>query len=164
MEIAYVLVSLMQYQIQKLERVHNASARLVFAMPRYCHITPLLLDLHWLPVNRRIAFNKVLLLVYKVFHQLAPSYLVDLISAMPCSSYNLRRDNNGVLLRHLPAYSRKLWVIVHFRVPRLNYGTTFLLKLGVPILLYLLNRSLRHFYLKKRFIDILLFLCIHLFS
>ena len=26
---------------------------------------------------------------------------------MPCSSYNLRRNNNGVLLRHLPAHSKK---------------------------------------------------------
>ena len=41
-----------QNQIQKLERVQNASAHLIFSMPRYCHITPLLLDLHWLPVNQ----------------------------------------------------------------------------------------------------------------
>ena len=34
---------------------------------------------------------------------------------------------------------------------------------GVPILLYLFNRSLRHFYLRKLFIDTLLFLCIYLF-
>ena len=26
---------------------------------------------------------------------------------MPCSSFNLRHNNNGVLLRHLPAYSKK---------------------------------------------------------
>ena len=86
--------------------MQNASARLIFSMPRYCHITPLLFDLHWLPVNQRIVF-KILLLVYKVLHQLAPSYLVDLISVMPCSSYNLRRNNNGVLLRHPAAHSKK---------------------------------------------------------
>ena len=86
--------------------MQNASARRIFSMPRYCHITLLLLDLLWLPVNQRIAF-KISLLVYKVLHQLAPSYLVDVISVMPCSSYNLRRNNNGVLLRHLPAYSKK---------------------------------------------------------
>ena len=72
-----LLFGLPQYQIQKLQRVQNASARLIFSVPRYCHITPLLLDLHWLLVNQRIAF-KILLLVYKVL-QLAPSYLVDLI-------------------------------------------------------------------------------------
>ena len=81
-------------------------ARLIFSALGYCHITPLLFDLHWLPVNQRIVF-KILLLVYKVLHQLAPSYLVDLISVMPCSSYNLRRNNNGVLLRHPPAHSKK---------------------------------------------------------
>ena len=86
--------------------MQNASARLIFSMPKYCHITPLLFDLHWLPLNQRIFF-KVSLLVYEELHQLAPSYLVDLISVMPCSSYNLRRNNNGVLLRHLAAHSKK---------------------------------------------------------
>ena len=57
-----LLLCLLQYQIQ---RVQNASARLIFSMPRYCHITPLLFDLHWLPVNQRIVF-KIVLLVYKV--------------------------------------------------------------------------------------------------
>ena len=101
-----LLFGLPKYQIQKFQRVQNASARLIFSLPRYCQITPLLFDLHWLPVNQRIVF-KILLLVYKVLHQLAPSYLVDLISVMPCSSYNLRRNNNGVLLRYLPAHSKK---------------------------------------------------------
>ena len=101
-----LLFGLPQYQMQKLQRVQNASARLIFSIPRYCHITPLLFDLHWLPVNQRIFF-KILLLVYKVLHQLAPSYLGDLISVMPCASYNLRRNNNGVLLHHPPAHSKK---------------------------------------------------------
>ena len=101
-----LLLGLPQYQIQKLQRVQNASARLIFSVPRYCHITLLLFDLHWLPVNQQIVF-KILLLVYKVLHQFAPSYLVDLISVIPCSSYNLRRNNNGVLFRHPAAHSKK---------------------------------------------------------
>ena len=47
-----LLFGLPQYQIQKLQRVQNASAHLIFFMPRYCHITPLFFDLHWLPVNQ----------------------------------------------------------------------------------------------------------------
>ena len=101
-----LLFGLPQYQIQKLQRVQNASARLIFSMPRYCHITSLLFDLHWSPVNQRIVF-KILLFVYKVLHQLALSYLADLIPVMPCSSYNLRRNNNDVLLCHPPAHSKK---------------------------------------------------------
>ena len=55
---------------------------------------------------------------------------------------------------------RKLWLIVLFRVLRGTFGTIFLLKLGVPILLYLLNRSLRHFYRK---LFICMYVCIYLF-
>ena len=86
-----LLFGLPQYQIQKLQR---ASARLIFSVPGYCHVTPLLFDLRWLAVNERIVFD-ILFVVYKILHQLARSYLVDLISGMPCSSYNLRRKNNG---------------------------------------------------------------------
>ena len=52
-----LLFGLPQYQIQKLQRVQNASAYVIFSMPRYCQITPHLFDLHWLPVNQRIVFK-----------------------------------------------------------------------------------------------------------
>ena len=156
-----LLFGLPQYQIQKLQRVQNASARLIFSMPRYCHITPLLLDLHWLPVNQRIAF-KILLLVYKVLHQLAPSYLVDLISVMPCSSYNLRRNNNGVLLRHLPAYSKKTLGDRSFSraAPKLWNNLPFEIRCSNSIVSF--KSQLKTFYLRQLFIDTLLFLCIYL--
>ena len=39
------------HQMQKLQRVMNASARLIFCAPKYCHITQLLQQLHWLPIR-----------------------------------------------------------------------------------------------------------------
>ena len=42
------------HHMQKLQRVMNASARLIFCAPKYCHITPLLQQLHWLPIRLRI--------------------------------------------------------------------------------------------------------------
>ena len=42
------------------------------------HITPVLFALHWLPIRQRIQF-KLLLLVYRCIHQLAPAYLMDLV-------------------------------------------------------------------------------------
>ena len=42
------------------------------------HITPVLFALHWLPIRQRIQF-KLLLLVYRCTHQLAPVYLTDLV-------------------------------------------------------------------------------------
>ena len=42
-------------------------------------ITPVLKDLHWLPVKGRINY-KILLLTFKALHGLAPSYITELIS------------------------------------------------------------------------------------
>ena len=55
----------------------NSTARLISLSRKADHITPLLIDLHWLPVEQRINF-KVLLFIYKIVHGLAPSYLNDL--------------------------------------------------------------------------------------
>ena len=44
----------------------------------YCHITPILIQLHWLPVADRIKF-KILLITFKALYNLAPSYISDMI-------------------------------------------------------------------------------------
>ena len=48
-----LLYGLPSYLIRKLQHVQTAS-RLVNLCPRFCHITPVLRDLHWLPVSFRI--------------------------------------------------------------------------------------------------------------
>ena len=92
-----LLYGLPATQLNKIQRVLNAAARLVCRSPRYCHITPLVYKLHWLPVNLRIRF-KVLLFVFKAIHGIAPSYISDLIFVKPNSSYNLRSSSAGILL------------------------------------------------------------------
>ena len=57
-------------------------------------ITSLLRELHWLPVHLRVDF-KILLVSFKILHGVAPSYLKDLVSVLPDSHYQLRRNNNG---------------------------------------------------------------------
>ena len=64
------------YQLNK-QRVQNAAARLIFQESKYCHVRPLLYNLHWLPVKFRIDF-KILLLTYKAINGLAPFYLQTL--------------------------------------------------------------------------------------
>ena len=49
------------------EFVLNASARLVCNAPRFCHISPLLRGLHWLPVKARIQFKILPVLRSKQF-------------------------------------------------------------------------------------------------
>ena len=43
--------------LSRLQLVQNTLARVVAQKPRYCHITPVLIDLHWLPVRQRIDFK-----------------------------------------------------------------------------------------------------------
>jgi len=54
----------------------NAAARLVTGTRRREHITPVLRQLHWLPVRQRIEF-KLAVLVYKAMNGLSPQYLAD---------------------------------------------------------------------------------------
>ena len=58
----------------------TVSARLVFNQPKRAHVTPLLIELHWLPVAARIKF-KSLMLAYRVNAGSAPTYLNALVRA-----------------------------------------------------------------------------------
>jgi len=60
-------------QIDRLQSVMNAAARLVCSAQKYEHITPLLRDLHWLRVPERIQF-KLSVLVFRCLHGTAPPY------------------------------------------------------------------------------------------
>jgi len=65
-------------QLERLQSVINAAARLVCFARKYEHITPLLRDLHWLPVRERIEF-KLAVLVFRCLHGYgtAPPYLAN---------------------------------------------------------------------------------------
>ena len=71
-----ILHGLPNYLIDKLQYVQNSAARLVTKTKRTEHITPILQDLHWLPVKERITY-KLLLLTYKSINNMAPQYLTD---------------------------------------------------------------------------------------
>ena len=73
----------------------NASARHIYRAQKFCPITPLLAELHWLPVRSRIHY-KILLITFKVLHGLSPKYLSDLISIQQPLPYNLRRNDNSL--------------------------------------------------------------------
>jgi len=63
-------------QIDRLQSVTNAAARLVLSSRTYEHVTPLLRDLHWLRVIERREF-KLSVLVFRCLHGTAPAYLAD---------------------------------------------------------------------------------------
>ena len=60
--------------LQRLQVIQNTAARRVTGVRRSEHMIPILRDLHWLPVRRRITF-KTAVPVYKCLHDRAPQYL-----------------------------------------------------------------------------------------
>ena len=61
---------------RRLQSAQNAAARLITGTNRYDHITPVLRELHWLPVRQRVEF-KLAVLVNKSLHGLTAPYLTD---------------------------------------------------------------------------------------
>ena len=94
--------------LNKLQRVQNACARRIFKEEKFCHVTPLIYELHWLPIRYRTEF-KILLITFKILNFLAPSYLSSLISLRLPSKYNLRNSSDKLLLSY-PRFKSKATV------------------------------------------------------
>ena len=63
-----------------LQSGQNPGARIVTETAPREHITPVLEELHWLPVDRRIEY-KILLHAYKALNGLAPEYLCNMVES-----------------------------------------------------------------------------------
>ncbi len=74
-----VLAGLPDCDINKLQLLQNAAARVITFTRKFDHITPVLCSLHWLPVRKRISY-KILLLTYKALNGKAPKYITDMLS------------------------------------------------------------------------------------
>ena len=61
----------------------------------YDHVTPCLIELHWLPVQYRIDY-KIALLTFKCINGLAPSYLSSLVE-LYVPTRNLRSSSKVLL-------------------------------------------------------------------
>jgi len=122
-----LLFGVPERHLQKLQRVQNAAARFIFQESRYCHITPLLKSLHWLPVRYRIVF-KILLITFKAVHGLAPTYISELVSIRESAGRHYLPSNNGLRLNYSPCKSLATLRVALFVWPPLNYGTIFQVK------------------------------------
>ena len=64
--------------LDRLQKVQNNAARLIYRSSKFNHVTSLLYTLHWLPIEKRIDF-KLASLCFKSLNGSAPTYLSDLI-------------------------------------------------------------------------------------
>ena len=91
-----LLFGIPKYQTDRLEKVFNTAARLIFGIPKFDHISSSLFHLHWLPVAHRVQF-KFLLLVYKAVNNQAPEYIKELLLPHSISADLLRSCDRGLL-------------------------------------------------------------------
>ena len=91
-----LLFGLPKYQLDRLQKVQNAAATVIFQIAKFDHITPALIDLHWLPVTFRVQF-RLLLFGYKSLHNQNLSYIKDLLSLKPAANYALRSSPKSLL-------------------------------------------------------------------
>jgi len=88
------LAGLPRCDLDRLQSVINAAARLTAGARRYDPITPLLMDLHWLRMPQRIQY-KLCIIVYRCLHGSAPGYLQS--SIIPVSDTASRRRLRSAL-------------------------------------------------------------------
>jgi len=73
-----VLAGLLDATIRPLQRIQNSAARLGAGVSSREHITPMLHQLHWLPVKYRIMY-KLGVLMHYIYRRQCPYYLSDSI-------------------------------------------------------------------------------------
>ena len=104
------------FMVSRRIKYQNTAARVVTLSRKSCHITPILKELHWLPVSQRIVF-KLMLIVHKYVNNIAPIYISELLK-VHTPSRNLRTSNMSLLKEPT---SKRTWGDRYFSVaaPRL---------------------------------------------
>jgi len=82
--------------INRIQRIQNCLARVVVpSTKRSHHITPILKQLHWLPIKQRITY-KIATLTFKARHHKQPSYLFNHL--VPYTPLRILRSSDQSLL------------------------------------------------------------------
>ena len=129
-----LLAGISKDKLSKLQRIQNSAAKLVLQVSKFEHTTPLLKDLHWLPVHLRIDY-KIALFCFKALNNLCPLYIANLIK--PYTPNRCLRSYNSNTLevpqtrlktygdRAFAAYAPRVWNSLPRQVREANTITSF---------------------------------------
>ena len=121
------------YNISQLQLCQNNAARMLSLRRKFDHITPVLKDLHWLPVEQRVEY-KVLLLTYKALHGKTVASISQLMSLYTSTRPPGIREQKSPQSAKMPfgfgrrcfAYAApSLWFLLHTPVKRASSTDSF---------------------------------------
>lgn len=107
-----LFVNLPKETLKSFQRIQNFTAKMILGESKFSSSTNALRQLHILPINVRSEY-KILLIVYKCLHGLAPAYLRDLLE-VKCCHYNTRSAAKNLLV--VPFTRRKIFADRSFSV------------------------------------------------
>ena len=126
-----------EHELDRLQKLQNSLARLIYSRKKSDHVTDLLHKLHWLPIRQRITF-KILFMVYKIFIDACPVYLKECLTVLDYEnrvlkikifkkSYGERAFCNYApkLWNALPEYLRKSQTLLYFKKHLKHYLFTY---------------------------------------
>jgi hypothetical protein len=93
-----LLIGAKECDLDKLQRLQNWAAKLIFRAKKDDSASNLLRTLHWLPVRQRIDF-KICLYIFKCVKGLGPSYLNELTKFYKPGHLGLRSASDSTLLQ-----------------------------------------------------------------
>ena len=91
-----LLYGVPKYQTDRLQKVLNAAARLIFRISKCDHILSALSHLYWPPVTYPVHF-RLLLLVYKSLNNQGPQYIQEYLQLHSISGHHPRTCDQGLL-------------------------------------------------------------------
>ena len=131
------------------ERVHNTAARLITRTKKTDHISPVLIRLHWLPVEYRSQY-KLSLYVFKALHGLAPVYVTELVNPY-VPSRSLRSQLHVASLLQIPTTRTKTYGNHRFDKTESTLWNNIPLQLKTVDSLSVFKSCLRTYFFKQVF-------------
>ena len=109
------LAGMFQYQIDRLQSVLRAAARLVLGLPKWASVSNAMHDkLHWLPFPERVEF-KLCSVVYKCLHDSASPVSVSILHTGRFAPWSFTPEICGVRwpvgASHLHQYNWPSWIL-----------------------------------------------------